>query len=37
MKHINIPLDDETYQELTEVKGDRSWQQALVDEFGIDE
>ena len=37
MKHLNIPVDDETYQALTEVKGDRSWQEALREEFGVDD
>jgi len=37
MKHLNIPVDDETYHALTEVKGDRSWQEALREEFGVDD
>jgi len=37
MKHLNIPVDDDTYEKLSEVKGNRSWQQALTEEFGIDE
>ena len=36
MKHLNIPVDDETYKQLKEVKGDRSWGQALAEEFDID-
>jgi len=36
MKHLNIPLDDETYHKLKEVKGNRSWDQALAEEFEID-
>ena len=35
MKVINIPLDDETYNKLIAVKGDRTWELALTDEFGI--
>lgn len=37
MKHLNIPLDDQTYSELKDVKGDRSWQDAIREEFGIDD
>jgi predicted CopG family antitoxin len=37
MKHLNIPVDDETYQQLAEVKGERSWHDALCEEFGIEE
>jgi predicted CopG family antitoxin len=36
MKHLNIPVDDDTYEQLAEVKGDRSWPEALREEFGID-
>jgi len=37
MKHLNIPVEDETYDRLAEVKGDRSWPEALREEFGVDE
>jgi len=37
MKHLNIPLDDDTYEHLSEVKGDRNWEEALREEFGIDD
>jgi predicted CopG family antitoxin len=37
MKHLNIPIDDETYEELRDVKDDRTWQEALRDEFGLSE
>jgi predicted CopG family antitoxin len=37
MKHLNVPFDDETYQELTDVKGDRSWAEAIREEFGIED
>jgi len=37
MKHLNVPFDDETYSELTEVKGDRSWSEAICEEFGVDD
>ena len=37
MKHLNIPVDDETHEALAEVKGSRSWPEALREEFGIDE
>jgi len=35
MKHLNIPVDDETHAKLAAVKGDRSWPEALREEFGI--
>jgi len=37
MKHLNVPFDDETYEALKDVKGGRSWHQAVRDEFGIDD
>jgi len=37
MKHLNIPVDDDLYDALTEVKGDRSWQEALREEFGVND
>jgi predicted CopG family antitoxin len=37
MKHLNIPLDEQTYEELRDVKGDRSWPEALREEFGIND
>jgi predicted CopG family antitoxin len=37
MKHLNIPVDDETHEQLKKIKGNRSWHDAVVEEFGIDE
>jgi len=37
MKHINVPVDDETHEALAEIKGERTWGEALLDEFGVDE
>jgi predicted CopG family antitoxin len=37
MKHLNIAIDDEMYEELQAVKGDRTWYEALRDEFGLTE
>lgn len=37
MKHLNIPLTDEQHKKLKEVKGDRDWNTALVEEFGIND
>jgi hypothetical protein len=37
MKHLNVPFDDDTYQELLDVKDDRSWQDAICEEFGVTE
>lgn len=37
MKHINIPVEDETYNALQAVKGDRTWVEALREEFGIND
>lgn len=36
VKHIKITVDDETHQELDDVKGDRTWEEAIKDEFGIE-
>ncbi len=35
-KHLNAPFDEETYDRLKSVKGDRTWQEAIVDEFGVE-
>lgn len=37
MKHLNVPFDDDTYEQLSAVKGERSWQTAIREEFGIEE
>jgi len=37
MKHLNIPLPDDTHEQLTEVKGNRTWAEALREEFDIDD
>jgi len=37
MKHLNIPVDDETYEALRNVKGDRSWGEAIREECGVDD
>jgi hypothetical protein len=37
MKHLNVPFDDETYDDLRAAKGDRSWQEAICEEFGVDD
>jgi len=36
MKHLNIPVEDDTFEELADVKGDRSWPQAIREEFGVE-
>ena len=37
MKHLNIPVTDEQHKKLSEVKGDRDWNTALAEEFGIND
>jgi hypothetical protein len=37
VKHLNIPVTNEEYAKLADVKGERSWPEALREEFGIDE
>ena len=37
MKHINVPFNDEMYDALKDVKGDRTWREAILDEFGVEE
>ena len=37
MRHINVALTDDQHESLSEVKGERSWQTALLEEFGVAE
>lgn len=37
MKHLNIAITDEQHKKLTEVKGNRDWNTALAEEFGIND
>lgn len=36
MKSINPMVTDEEHEQLSEVKGDRTWREALLEEFGVD-
>lgn len=36
-KTINITLNEKDFQKLKEIKNNRSWEQALKEEFGINE
>ena len=35
VKRIQITVDEQTYEELKAVKGDRPWDTAIVEEFGL--
>ena len=37
MKNINETFTDDEIDELREVKGDRTWREAILDEFGVTE
>lgn len=37
MKRVNVTLEDDQHDRLAAVKGDRTWREALLDEFGLDE
>lgn len=36
VKNIHIQVDEATYAELADGKGDRTWREAMLDEFGIE-
>lgn len=35
MKHLHITVTDEDFSNLDDVKGDRTWREALKEEFGV--
>jgi len=37
MKNINVTFTDEEIEAMREVKGDRTWREAIREEFGTDE
>lgn len=34
-KRINVTFDQVTFDELEDVKGDRTWTEAITEEFGV--
>lgn len=36
MRTINVVVADDDFDELSQVKGDRSWREAIKQEFGVD-
>jgi hypothetical protein len=34
---LNETFDDDDFEALTEVKGDRTWKEAILEEFGVAE
>jgi len=36
MKNVNVTLTDEEHATLDDVKGDRTWREALLQEFDAD-
>ena len=37
MKNINETFTDDEIEAMREVKGDRTWREAILDEFGVGE
>jgi len=37
MKSIGEKFTDEQFKKLKEVKGDRNWHKAILEEFGVDD
>ena len=35
MKNINVTFTDEEIEAMQDVKGDRTWREAILDEFGV--
>ena len=35
MKHLNNTFTEDEYEELKDVKGDRTWREAILEEFGV--
>jgi len=35
MRTLNQAFPDDEYQQLKEEKGDRTWREAILDEFGV--
>lgn len=35
VKQLNVRFGTETYEKLLAVKGDRSWDEAITEEFGV--
>lgn len=36
MKQINETVTDDEHAALTDVKGERTWREAILEEFGVD-
>jgi len=37
MKNINVTFTDDEIEAMREVKGERTWREAILDEFGVTE
>lgn len=37
MRHLNVTFDDATYERLEKAKSGRTWREAIVQEFSIEE
>jgi hypothetical protein len=35
MRQINVTLEDDDFRQMKEVKGGRTWERALKEEFGV--
>lgn len=36
VKHLNATFTEDEFERLSEEKGDRTWEEAILQEFGID-
>jgi len=37
VKQLNTTFEDSDFEDLAEVKGDRTWREAILQEFGVDD
>jgi len=37
VRHLRVVFDDEEFKELEDVKGERHWDEAIMEEFGVEE
>lgn len=37
MKQVNVTFEDGEHEALSDVKGDRTWRDAILEEFGLDD
>jgi len=35
MRQLNVAFEDDTFEALDDAKGDRTWREAIKEEFGV--